>query len=115
RPQRERPRGARVSAMTTTATAVTALLRNKLRSLLTTLGVVIGVAAVIIMQAMGAGATAKVTGEISSLGSNILVVLPGGTSHQMFGSGMTSAPAFTHGDVEAIRREATAVRLMTAQ
>ena len=104
-----------MSAMTTTATAVTALLRNKLRSLLTTLGVVIGVAAVIIMQAMGAGATAKVTGEISSLGTNILVVLPGGTRHQMFGSGMTSAPAFTHGDVEAIRREATAVRLVTAQ
>jgi putative ABC transport system permease protein len=104
-----------VNLLATIATAVTALLRNKLRSMLTTLGVIIGVAAVIIMQAMGAGATAQVTGEISSLGSNMLMVLPGGASHQMFGAGMTSAPAFTRGDIEAIRREATAVRLISAQ
>jgi putative ABC transport system permease protein len=104
-----------VSVASTASTAVTALLRNKLRSLLTTLGVVIGVAAVIIMQAMGAGATSLVTGEISSLGSNMLVVIPGGNTRQMFGGSIASAPAFTRGDVEAIRRDCTAVRYISAQ
>jgi len=99
----------------TLSTAITALLRNKLRSVLTTLGVVIGVAAVIIMQSLGAGATARITGEISSLGSNMLVVLPGGPTRQMFGAGMTSAPAFTPVDIEAIRREVSAVRYASAQ
>ena len=100
---------------TTASTAITALLRNKVRSLLTTLGVVIGVAAVIIMQAMGAGATAMVSDEISSLGSNMLVVIPGGNTSQMFGGGIASAPAFSLGDVEAIRRDCTAVRHVSAQ
>jgi putative ABC transport system permease protein len=104
-----------VSLGRTASTAITALLRNKLRSLLTTLGVVIGVAAVIIMQAMGAGATSMVTSEISSLGSNMLVVIPGGNTRQMFGGAIASAPAFTRGDVEAIRRDCSAVRLVTAQ
>jgi putative ABC transport system permease protein len=98
----------------TISTAVTALLRNKLRSMLTALGVIIGVAAVITMQAMGAGATAMVTGEIAGLGSNMLVVLPGSASG-MFGGDMTSAPAFTAGDVEAIRRDVSAVRHVSAQ
>jgi len=99
----------------TTSTAITALLRNKLRSLLTTLGVVIGVAAVIVMQSMGAGATALVTNEISSLGSNMLVAIPGGATGQMFGGGIASAPAFSEGDIEAIRRDCTAVRHVSAQ
>jgi putative ABC transport system permease protein len=51
--------------------------RNVLRSSLTILGIVIGVAAVITMVTLGSGATAKVTSDISSLGSNILTVLPG--------------------------------------
>ncbi|MCA9707759.1 MAG: ABC transporter permease, partial [Myxococcales bacterium] len=71
--------------LTTTASlAVAALLRAKMRSLLTTLGVVIGVAAVIIMQSMGAGATALVTGELQGLGSNMLMMIPG-SSHGMGG------------------------------
>jgi putative ABC transport system permease protein len=90
-----------------------ALLRNKLRSLLTTLGVVIGVAAVIMLQALGRGATERVTGEISSLGSNMLFVIPGGNSRGM-GSGGLGAPLFTTGDLAAIRRDASAVRLAAA-
>jgi putative ABC transport system permease protein len=104
-----------VNMASTASTAITALLRNKLRSALTMLGVVIGVAAVIAMQAMGAGATALITNEISSLGSNMLVVIPGGETRQMFGGSIASAPAFTHGDIEAIRRDATAVRWVSAQ
>ena len=95
----------------TTRLAVAALLRAKLRSLLTTLGVVIGVAAVIIMQSMGAGATALVTGELSGMGSNMLMLVPGAT--QGMGGASLGAPLFTHDDLEAIRRECTAVRYAT--
>jgi putative ABC transport system permease protein len=89
-----------------------ALLRNKLRSLLTTLGVVIGVAAVIMMQSLGAGATARVTGEISGLGSNMLFVVPGGSSRG-WGSGL-GAPLFSGADLAAVRRECSAVRTAAA-
>ena len=57
----------------TTPLALAALLRNKMRSLLTTLGIVIGVAAVVMMQSMGEGATAYVGEAISGLGSNMLI------------------------------------------
>ncbi|MCA9653750.1 MAG: ABC transporter permease [Myxococcales bacterium] len=93
---------------TTTGLAVAALLRAKMRSLLTTLGVVIGVAAVIIMQSMGTGATALVTGELSGLGSNMLMMIPG-SAHGMGGPNR-SAPLFTPADLEAIHRECPAVR-----
>ncbi len=98
----------------TGALALKALARNKMRSLLTTLGVVIGVGSVIMMQAMGEGATALVSNEISSLGSNMLIVLPGGESKGPFGGGLRGAVLFTRGDVEAIGRECTAVRRAAA-
>jgi len=98
----------------TLALALRALARNKMRSLLTTLGIVIGVAAVILMQAMGAGASARVGAEISSLGSNMLIVLPGGQDHGAFNGSMRSAPTFTRADLDAIRRECPDVRLAAA-
>jgi putative ABC transport system permease protein len=85
--------------------ALRALARNKMRSLLTTLGIVIGVTAVILMQAMGAGAAARVGAEISSLGSNMLIVLPGGQDHGAFNGSMRSAPTFTRADLDAIRSD----------
>jgi putative ABC transport system permease protein len=97
-----------VRLVTTTGLAVAALLRSKLRSLLTTLGVVIGVAAVIIMQSMGAGATAMVTGELSGMGSNMLMLVPGAT--QGMGGASLGAPLFTRDDLAAIGRECPAVR-----
>jgi len=76
--------------------------RNVLRSFLTTLGIVIGVGAVITMVTIGGGATAQVTAQISSLGSNLLMVRPG----QRMGMGQRSAAApFTIRDVEALRRQ----------
>jgi putative ABC transport system permease protein len=93
---------------TTTKLAVAALLRAKLRSLLTTLGVVIGVAAVIIMQAMGSGATALVSSEISGMGSNMLLLVPGAT--QGMGGASLGAPLFTRDDLAALRSECPAVR-----
>lgn len=64
-----------------------ALLANKLRSALTILGVVIGVAAVILMMAIGQGAQASVAAQIQSLGSNLLVVMPGAAGQFVRGSG----------------------------
>jgi putative ABC transport system permease protein len=74
--------------------------RNALRSFLTVLGIVIGVAAVIIMVTVGGGATAKISADISSLGSNILYVMPG--QHRGPGRGSASAKPFDDRDVAAI-------------
>ena len=60
--------------------AVRALVRNTMRSFLTTLGIVIGVAAVIAMVAIGDGAKAQVESSFAAMGSNLLIVLPGTTS-----------------------------------
>ncbi len=80
--------------------------RNVLRSFLTILGIVIGVAAVIIMVTIGAGATAQVTEQIASLGSNLLMVRTG----QRMGPGQPSgAPPFDLADAQAIFHEIPAV------
>ena len=78
--------------------------RNVMRSLLTILGIVIGVAAVITMVTLGDGATAKVTAEISSLGSNLLHVRPGQRGRGPGGTRST-ADMFEVDDAEAIARE----------
>jgi len=75
--------------------------RNVLRSALTILGIVIGVAAVITMVTLGSGATAKVTGDISKLGSNVLHVRPG-QGMRGPGGARTSAEPFTLKDAAAI-------------
>jgi putative ABC transport system permease protein len=76
--------------------------RNVLRSILTILGIVIGVAAVIVMVTIGGGATAQVTQQIASLGSNLLVVSPG----KRMGPGQNvGAAPFTLDDAEALRRD----------
>ena len=80
--------------------------RNVMRSSLTILGIVIGVAAVIIMVTIGNGATARVTEEIASLGSNLLILRPG----QRLGPGQRSEAApFDIEDVEAIARDIVGV------
>ncbi|MDD2308097.1 MAG: ABC transporter permease [Desulfuromonadaceae bacterium] len=76
--------------------------RNVLRSILTILGIVIGVAAVIVMVTLGGGATAQVTQQVASLGSNLLVVSPG----KRMGPGQNvGAAPFTLDDAEALRRD----------
>ena len=84
-----------------------AILRNALRSFLTLLGVMIGVGAVIAMVTIGNGATARVTAEMSKLGSNLLFVRPG-----QFGPGRSSSQAkpFNARDVEALRSQLRGVR-----
>jgi putative ABC transport system permease protein len=80
--------------------------RNVLRSFLTILGIVIGVAAVIVMVTIGSGATAQVTEQIASLGSNLLMIRVG----QRMGPGSAAgAPPFDLADVEALYREIPAI------
>jgi putative ABC transport system permease protein len=91
----------------TIALALAALVRNKMRSLLTTLGIVIGVAAVVTMQSMGQGATAYVGNAISGLGSNMLIALPGAS--RSFGPVTLGVPLFRMSDLEAVERDAKSV------
>jgi len=82
--------------------------RNVLRSALTVLGIVIGVAAVITMVTLGQGATAKVTADISSMGSNLMDIRPGQTRHGPGGASGESQP-FKAADVAAIQREVSSL------
>ena len=88
--------------------ALRAIRRNLLRSILTILGVVIGVAAVITMVTLGNGATRSVSDQIASMGSNLLMARPG----QRFGPGADPAPRFKSADVEAIRNQITGIRFV---
>ncbi len=85
--------------------ALRALAVNKLRSALTMLGIVIGVAAVIVMIAVGAGAQARVEEQIRALGSNLLLVMPGSTTAGGVRLGFGSGSTLTEDDVVAINRE----------
>ena len=85
--------------------AVRAIRRNLLRSSLTVLGIVIGVAAVITMVTIGTGATARVTQDIAQLGANLLIVRPG----QRVGMQRTEAPQFKIADADAVAREVNSV------
>jgi putative ABC transport system permease protein len=95
--------------------AVRALLRNKMRSFLTTLGVIIGVSAVIAMVAIGEGAKARVAESFASMGSNILIVLSGSTTSGGARGGFGSMPTLTWEDLKSIRAEASAVRYAAPQ
>jgi putative ABC transport system permease protein len=90
--------------------AVRALARNATRSLLTTLGIVIGVASVISMVAVGAGAKAKVEAIFASMGTNMLIVLSGSTSAGGQAGGFGSLPTLTYEDLRTIHQQARAVR-----
>jgi macrolide transport system ATP-binding/permease protein len=91
------------------AAAIQALSRNKMRSALTMLGVFIGVAALIAMVAVGQGANEAVRKQIESLGTNLLVIVPGASTLGGVRAGSGSASTLTVADAEAIRREAPAV------
>jgi macrolide transport system ATP-binding/permease protein len=91
------------------AAAAQAIARNKMRSVLTMLGVFIGVAALITMVAIGQGANEAVRKQIESLGTNVVVVLPGALSRGGVRGGFGSASTLTIADARAIRQEDSAV------
>ena len=85
--------------------ALRALRRNKLRTFLTMLGMVIGVGAVIAMVSVGNGAKAQVEAQIASLGQNVVLIFSGSTSRGGVRTGWGSAGTLTIEDAEAIRKE----------
>ena len=86
-----------------------ALLRNKMRSLLTMLGIIIGVGAVIAMVAIGQGAQVSVDAQISSLGTNVLMIFPGSTTRGGVMTGAGSGTTLTEEDGQAIKEQCPAV------
>jgi putative ABC transport system permease protein len=85
--------------------ALRALRRNKMRSILTALGIIIGVGAVIAMVSIGNGAKAQVEAQVASLGENVITVFPGSFTTGGMRSGWGSASTLTIEDAEGIRRE----------
>jgi putative ABC transport system permease protein len=85
--------------------ALRALWRNRMRSLLTTLGIIIGVGAVIAMVSIGNGARAQVEAQIATLGENILIVSPGSVSTGGVRGGWGGVSSLTVEDAEAISNE----------
>jgi putative ABC transport system permease protein len=95
--------------------AVRALLRNKMRSFLTTLGIIIGIAAVIAMVAIGEGAKTRVEEAFASMGTNLLIVMPGSSMASGARGGFGSQPTITWDDVKAIQNEVPVVRYVAPQ
>ncbi len=89
--------------------AMRALRVNKMRALLTMLGIIIGIAAVIAMVAIGAGASKMISDQISSIGSNLLLVLPGSITSGGMRSGSGSTQTLTYDDAKAIKAECPSV------
>ncbi|HEV8131694.1 MAG TPA: ABC transporter permease [Acidobacteriota bacterium] len=90
--------------------ALRALGRNKMRSTLTMLGIIIGVGAVIAMVSIGQGASASIQSQIAQLGNNMLFVWSGSSNTGGMRGGVGSATTLTADDVEAIERECPSVR-----
>lgn len=82
---------------------------NKVRSGLTILGIVIGIASVITMVAIGEGAKKTIESNIESIGSNLIIVMPGAARSGGFSEGRGSAQTLTLADAEAIKKDATDV------
>ena len=93
--------------------AFRALRRNKMRSFLTMLGIIIGVAAVIAMLAIGQGAEFSVQQQISALGTNVLIVLPGSQNTGGLRQGAGTMTTLTEEDALAIQRECPSVSLIS--
>ncbi|MDQ7818540.1 MAG: ABC transporter permease [Melioribacteraceae bacterium] len=93
--------------------AFRSILKSRMRSLLTALGIIIGVAAVVVMVAIGDGAQKQVEDQIASLGSNLIVITPGASQSGGVSRGMGTFNRFTFDDVEKIKSEATLITGVT--
>jgi putative ABC transport system permease protein len=95
--------------------AVRALVRNKLRAFLTMLGIVIGVASVIAMLAIGEGSKQNIRQQMSSMGTNMIIVMPNFQRRGGVSLGASSSMALKYSDVEALRNEATALSAISPE
>ena len=100
-----------MTGLQTLRIAIRALLRNKMRSFLTMLGIIIGVGAVIAMVAIGEGAKARVEASFAAMGTNLLIVLPGATTSGGASGGFGSGPTLTWDDLKALQTELSSVKL----
>ncbi len=91
--------------------ALRALRVNRMRSALTMLGIIIGVAAVIAMVAVGSGATARIQEQIQSIGSNLIIILPGSITSSGLRLGSGASVTLTDDDAKAIIEECPAVTI----
>jgi putative ABC transport system permease protein len=104
-----------MTLLATLKVALAALRTNKLRSSLTMLGIIIGVAAVIAMVGVGAGAQARVEDQIKSLGSNLIIILSGNFTGGGARMGAGSQPTITEDDAYALQREIPAIEASAPQ
>src|SRR5256885_8329050 len=95
--------------------ALRALRRNKMRSVLTALGIIIGVAAVIAMVGIGNGAKAMVEAQIASLGQNVILIFSGSVTRGGLHTGWGSAGTLTIEDATAIMREVPGVTTVSPE
>jgi len=86
--------------------ALQAIRKNKMRATLTMLGIIIGVAAVIVMVAIGSGARARIRSQINNLGTNMIVITPGSANTAGVSQGAQAFPTLSLDDVAKIRAEA---------
>ena len=98
-----------ISILSTFRIALRALWVNKMRSSLTMLGIIIGVSAVITMLAVGTGASNKISEQIASVGSNLIIVVPGSSTQGGIRIGGGSQSTLTRDDAEAIQKECSSV------
>ena len=89
--------------------AIRALFRNKMRAFLTMLGIIIGVASVIGMLAIGEGSKRSITDQMSSMGSNLVMIMPNFQRRGGVSLGASSSMALKYSDVTAIRNEAASI------
>jgi len=95
--------------------ALRALRRNKLRTLLTMLGMIIGVGAVIAMVGIGNGAKTQIENQIASLGQNVILIFSGSMTRGGVHSGWGSSGTLTLEDAEAIEREVPGVTVVSPE
>jgi putative ABC transport system permease protein len=93
--------------------AVKSILKSRMRSLLTALGIIIGVAAVIVMVSIGEGAQRQVEEQIASLGSNLIIIFPGASNSGGVNRGAGSSNRFTMEDVNLIIDQAVYVKALS--
>jgi putative ABC transport system permease protein len=101
-----------ISIPATVKISLRALWVNKMRSSLTMLGIIIGVGAVIAMLAVGTGASRKISQQVASVGSNLIIVVPGSSTQGGLRMGSGSQSTLTMGDAEAIETECPAVQIV---
>ncbi len=90
--------------------AIKSIMKNRMRSSLTILGIVIGVGAVIAMVSVGQGASADIQGQISSLGSDLIIIMPGASQQGGINRGASSLNSLTMKDVNKIAREGKLIK-----